>query len=276
MSSGHQVILSRDVDLSKITFSEPKQNNNGGRTIFINYNGGDLLLQTPCMPAPFGICMWPGERGAPDKYSLDLSFAGRESNQGIQEFHKMLQGLTDVVCKTALERSVSWLKKAAPSRDVIEQLFSKMIRYSKDKVTGNDSTVYPPSFKLNLPMRDGSFAFKTYNSDRSELDLASLLTESQRPCKGARVTAIIQLSSIWVVGQNQFGVSWKVQTLRMQMPATLQGYFFVRDGDEDGAADEDCAADEDGAAKEDCAAKEDGAAKRSDRSALGNEDDLFM
>jgi hypothetical protein len=240
--SAEQILLSRDVDLSKITFSEPKQNsNNAGRTIFINYNGGDLFLQTPCMISPFGISTWPGERGAPDKHTLDLSFAGREKKTSIQEFHDMLQGLTKLVLKTAEEKSSSWLKNSAPSSEFIGKIFTKMIRYSKDKLTGDDSTTYPPSFKLNLPTKDGDFPFKTYNADREEMDLYSMLSATPRPCKGARVTAIIQLSSIWVVGQTNFGVTWKVQTLLIQMPLSLQGYSFVTDNadndDDDGDDD---------------------------------------
>jgi hypothetical protein len=44
--------------------------------------------------------------------------------------------------------------------------------------------------------------------------------------KGARVTAIIQLNSLWIVG-GKFGLTWKVSQLRITMPQVSSGYAFV-------------------------------------------------
>lgn len=226
-SVASDVIFPCDVDVSKITFSAPKQLDNGGRSIFINYNNRNLIVQTPMMSLPFGISVWPGERGLPDKHTLQMSFAGRDTNQGIQDFYDMLERISDHVIDNALENSNAWFKKKYPSRDVVADMFTTSIRYSKDKDTGEQSTMYPPNFKLNLPFVDGAFRFPVYGGDREPIDLLDILRSPKRG-KGARVSAIIHLQSIWSVGLNKsFGVTWKICQLRMIMPANLDGYAFM-------------------------------------------------
>jgi hypothetical protein len=221
-----------DVDVSKITFSAPKQLDNGGRSIFINYNNRNLIVQTPMMSLPFGISVWPGERGLPDKHTLQMSFAGRDTNQGVQDFFDMLERISEHVIDNALENSTAWFKKKYPSRDVVADMFTPSIRYSKDKDTGELSTMYPPNFKLNLPFVDGDFRFPVYGGDREPLDLNEILGSPKRG-KGARVSAIIHLQSIRSVGLNKsFGVTWKVCQLRMIMPANLDGYAFMPTDDD--------------------------------------------
>eukprot|EP00798_Chlamydomonas_sp_ICE-L_P009395 gene9395-biopygen9327 len=120
----------------------------------------------------------------------------------------MMERVSEHVIDNALENSNAWFKKKYPSRDVVADMFTPSIRYSKDKDTGELSTMYPPNFKLNLPSR-WPFRFPVYGGDREPLDLNEILRSPKRG-KGARVSAIIHLQSIWSVGLNKsFGVTWK-------------------------------------------------------------------
>lgn len=232
-SANRDIIFARDVDPTKILFSAPKQMDNGARNVYINYQNtnNSLVIQTPTLNAPFGISIWPGERGAPDKYTLDLSFAGRENTPGIQEFYDMLQNVSNFVLDSALENSNTWFKKKYPSRDVIEAIFNSNIRYSKDKTTGEISNAYPPTFKMNLPYRDNHFTFPCYGTNRETINLMEILNQPSRG-KGARVTAIMQLNSLWIVG-GKFGLTWKVSQLRIALPQISSGYAFVPIADDD-------------------------------------------
>lgn len=232
-SVSRDIIFARDVDPSKILFSAPKQMDNGARNVYINYQhtNNNLIIQTPTLNAPFGISTWPGERGAPDKHTLDLSFAGKETTPAIQEFHDMLQNISNFVLDSALENSNTWFKKKYPSRDVVEAIFNSNIRYSKDKTTGEISNAYPPTFKMNLPYRDGNFTFPCYGASRDPINLVDIMNQPSRG-KGARVTAIMQLNSLWIVG-GKFGLTWKVSQLRIVMPQISSGYAFVPMADDD-------------------------------------------
>jgi hypothetical protein len=225
------ICLPKDLDLSKISYGTPKQLDNGGRCVYISYSGKNLMIQTPVMHAPFGVSIWPGERGMPDKYSLDLSFADRDSRPGIQDFFEMLQGLSDQIISDALDNSNSWFKKKYPSRDVIDALFTSNIRYNKDKITGEVTNLYPPSFKLNLPYRDGAFNFPVYGPNKEVVNLMDIHSSPGRG-KGSKVSAIIQCTSIWVAG-GKFGLSWKVCQMRIAMPTVLKGYAFITSEEDD-------------------------------------------
>jgi hypothetical protein len=143
----------------------------------------------------------------------------------------MLQNISNFVLDSALENSNTWFKKKYPSRDVVEAIFNSNIRYSKDKTTGEISNAYPPTFKMNLPYRDGNFTFPCYGASRDPISLMDIMNQPSRG-KGARVTAIMQLNSLWIVG-GKFGLTWKVSQLRVVMPQISSGYAFVHMADDD-------------------------------------------
>jgi hypothetical protein len=73
-----------------------------------------------------------------------------------------------------------------------------MIKHAKDKDTCEPTDKYPPTFKMNLPFCDGKFACEVYDDKRNLIDLNDIQT------KGARVTALIQCTGIWLAG-GKFG-----------------------------------------------------------------------
>lgn len=238
------IILPNQLDVSKISYGIPKQLDNGGRVIYINYASKNLMIQTPWMYAPFGVSVWPGERGIPEKYTLDLSFSDRDSRAGVKDFFDMLLKLSERVVSDALDNSNLWFKKKYPSRDVVDALFTSNIRYSKDKITGEVTNLYPPSFKLNLPYRNGAFNFPVYGANKEIIDLMKIHESSGRG-KGSKVKAIIQCTSIWIAG-GKFGLSWKVCQMHMKIPTVLTGYAFIpsADDDDDNGSSNPCDADE--------------------------------
>jgi hypothetical protein len=225
-------ILASEYDASKVTYTTPRQLTNGGRSIFINYNGGMFRMQTPVMKTPFGVSVWPAENGGPDKYNVNFSFEGRETNESIQQFFDVMTGLDKKLVKDADVNSMQWFKKKYPSIDVVQALYTPCVRYGKDKMTGEVSERYAPTLKLNLPMKDGKFDFPVYGPNKDEIDLAKLIANGST--KGVRMMAIIQATGINLVGGNNFSVSWKVRQLRvMEMMSGLgDGYAFRHDGAE--------------------------------------------
>ena len=226
MSAVSDVILPKNFDVARITYSTPKQLETGAKSIYISYNEKPLLVQTPDMQAPFGISMWPGERGAPDKYNVDVSFAGRETRPQLQAFFGVLESISERVITDAMDNSQAWFKRRFPSRDVVEALYTPIIKYSKDRETGEVNTQYPPNFKMSLPFRDGQFQFPVYDGSRNLLNLLDIASSDTRG-KGSRVSAIVQCSAVWIAA-SKFGVTWKVRQLRISEPARLTGYAFQR------------------------------------------------
>jgi len=231
--SSSPVILASEYDATKVSYTAPRQLTNGGKSIFINFNGGMLRVQTPSMKTPFGVSVWPGDNGGPDKYNVNFSFEGREVNEPIKQFYDLMSSLDQKLVTDADINSLQWFKKKYPSIDVIQALYTPCVRYGKDKNTGVVLDRYAPTLKLNLPTKDGKFDFPVFGPNRTPVDLAHLITTGST--KGVRMQAIIQATGINLIAGNNFSVSWKVRQLQIMELNTGLGdsYAFRRTGDDD-------------------------------------------
>lgn len=240
MSISSMPILPKNFDINKLSFGEPKALSTGGKSVYVNYAGSKFLFQTPAqMKAPFGVSKWEGENGGPDKYDLQVSFDGVDARPPVRAMFDMLDSLDQHLIEyvTVPENSTKWWKgKKFPNVDVVKELYTPSIKYGKDKDTGEISTKFPPTFKMTLPHKDGKFNFTTYNAAREEVDLMELIDAGRT--KGASVQAIVQLTSVWIVGP-KFGLSWKVYQLMLSEPAQLTGCLFQRTEEDDDDDDDE-------------------------------------
>ena len=212
------IILAENFHVEQITYGTPRINDNGGKSIYLSFHKRPIVLQTPEMFAPFGMQKWDNDKGV-TKYTLDLSFKGMDTRETVKTFFEKITELDDKLIDDGLTNSFDWLKKKGVSRDVVKELYTRMIRYPVDKSTGEISTKYPPTFKLTIPFRDGGFQCEVYDASRKQIDLSSMET------KGARVTAIIQCLGVWVAA-GKFGCTWKVLQMRVAPPQAIKGYAF--------------------------------------------------
>ena len=84
----NQVILGKNIDSSKISFSTPKMLDNGAKLVYVNYSGGRFTVQTPWMDVPWNMST-NTEYDYP-KHTLTLSFRGMDETASIQSFHDKL------------------------------------------------------------------------------------------------------------------------------------------------------------------------------------------
>ncbi len=209
------IILPKEFNPKKITFAVPRNlGTNGGKVIYISYAGKPLIFQTPEMSVPFGMSKWEN-----DKYTLDLSFKGKETRENLQSFFDGLVELDKTLVRAGLDNCQTWFKKKYTSLDVVEALYTPTVKYAKDKTTGDITDKYPPTFKLNLPFRDGAFSCEVYDKNKNLVDLLNMET------KGSRVSAIIRCTGIWIAG-GKYGCSFKVMQMRVVPPTSFKGYAF--------------------------------------------------
>ena len=142
MAATNAILLPKNFDITKVSFGQPRLQGTGGKIIFVQYGEGRLLLQTPEMKAPFGVSHWPGENGAPDKYNLDVSFDGADSREAVRTFQDMVESLDRLLIKQAMESSGAWFKKKFASEEVVEALYTRSLKYAKDKETGEITAVF--------------------------------------------------------------------------------------------------------------------------------------
>lgn len=234
------IILPSNFDVSNVSYSAPRTLDNGGRAIYMSLNKSPIVLQTPEMVAPYGVSNWNDDGKGPDKYSLDLSFKGKEGRENLNTFFEKMVSLDKKLVQDGVDNSMTWLKKKYNSVDVVEALYTPMVKYAKDKTTGEITDKYPPTFKLKIPFVNGSFQCEVYDNKRKSVDLKELIDTGA--FKGAKVTAIIQCLGIWVAG-GKYGCSWKVLQMRVTPPQTIKGYAF-KDIEDDKVDDSDIDDDE--------------------------------
>jgi hypothetical protein len=235
------IILPSNLNVSDVFYSPPRTLDNGGRAIYMSLNKSPIVLQTPEMIAPYGVNNWNDDGKGPDKYSLDLSFVGKDSRENLSLFFDKMKTLDKKLIEDGFQNSMTWLKKTFKTVDVVEALYTPMIKYAKDKATGEITDKYPPTFKLKIPHTNNNFQCEVYDTKRNTLNMKELIDSGVM--KGAKVTAIIQCLGIWVAG-GKYGCSWKVLQMRVSLPQKIKGYAF-KDIEDDKIDDSDLNDDDD-------------------------------
>ena len=226
-----------DFDLDELVYSDIKVLESGAKQAYVNYGPDNerLILQTPRFTLPFNMSVF--DKGGPPKYSIEASFRGMESYPKLQEFHDKFQALDEKLITDGMSNSMAWFKKKKTTREVVEALFHKQIKLSRDKISGEPDGRFPPTIRFKLPFRNDKFQFKVYNlGTREEINLGETPL-NQLLVKGSSVKALVQCSGLWFAS-GRFGCTWNVVQLRVRVPARLTTYSFLADSDDEENEDE--------------------------------------
>lgn len=234
-----KIILANAFDIKNYKYTKAVTLESGGKSIYSNYahpdgSSSSLIMQTPSMIAPFGLSKWTNDKtGKVEKYSIDLSFKCTDAPdsaraQSLQAFGNALKDLDSFNIDQMFTNCQAWTKTKYTSREVVQALYTPLFRLAKDKNTGEFTDQYPPTFKLNLPMRDGVLACEIYDPNGNPIDIETI------DIKGARVAAIVRCTGLWVAA-GKFGCTFKALQLMVWPNASFpKGVAaFIRDGCED-------------------------------------------
>lgn len=222
-----------DFAVSNVKLSKLRTLDNGGKVVYLSYTDKPLILQTPEMSAPFGLSKWDNDGKGPAKYTLDLSFKGIDSRDSLKQFHKALSDFDNHLVKAGLDHSEEWFKKKFSSKEVVEALYTCVLRKPKDDK-------YPSTFKMTVPYDNNMNEFRCKVFDKATKKLVDMNSVNM---KGAKVTALVQCTGLWIAG-SKFGSTWKVVQLRVEQVAKITDYAFQPTTDDD-VADDDVDDDED-------------------------------
>jgi hypothetical protein len=216
-----------DIDLGKLDLGSVKAQDNGAKIVYLQHKSEPIFVQLPSMTCPYGLSSWPAEKGGgTEKVNLDLALVGYDSNPVIKEAFDKLTGVEKLVCERAMENSMSWFKRKVNTIDVIQAIFTPIVKFSKDKDTGEPNNKYPPVVRLNIPKKNGEVDVEVYNDKREKIAFESV------DFKGAQVTAIAQIVSVWIIA-GKFGITVKAKQLKVTPSKKITGYAFIVDDDEE-------------------------------------------
>ena len=226
-------------EFTRISYGDVKLGQKGGKSAFVGYCGKPLLLQTPMMLLPFGVNVFQKE-GEEDQYSLNLSFGGYEDNEKIRAFKQFGEYFDNKILTDACStHSLKWFTKKMMNREVVEALYTPMVKYSKNKETGEINTQYPPTINIKVRCKEGRFLCDVYDSNRNKIADPNLL---ELIPKGSMAQALIRCNGMWFVG-GKFGCTWSLVQIKVIPPPRLEGYGFI--DDEPASAEEDIVVDSD-------------------------------
>jgi hypothetical protein len=166
------------------------------------------------------------------KFTLSLQFPGKEyENEDTTAFLKNMKALEDKIKADALVYSREWFGKVHKSAEVVDALWTPMLKYSKNKATGDYDYSRAPTLRVKLPQWEGVFSSEIYSEDGDKLfpktDSPSV-TPLEYLKKGSNIMCLIQFAGIWFVN-GKFSASWKlIQSVVQKPKATLQGQCFIK------------------------------------------------
>ena len=237
------VLLPKQFNVDKIKYSEMKIMKSGAKSIYVNYQGYKINIQTPVLNIPYGvndnmqfIKDDPKRKDETQKYDITVCFNGIDENQKIKVFHDKLIELENKILEDAFANRVAWFKNNFDgNKGTVSNMFSRIIRRDKDKETGMFADKYPPTFKAKIPYdsSEDKFDFDSYDMDNNEIDFKDYVSN----LKGGKAQFIIQLNGIWF-SAGMFGCSWKIVSGKFQKVNSSK-ITFVKDSDDDNVDDED-------------------------------------
>lgn len=240
--SVNAVVTPNQIDVAKLKYSEPKLLDNQSKTVYVNYDGDKLTVQTPLVNIPYNINDFNQENDKYKKFDINISFAGMDSNPKIKQFFDKMVEIEDKVKSDAFKNRQLWLRDDYDGiKKVVDKLFFPIVKHDKDKDTGKIMNRYPPTMKIKLPYDTAgkAFTFDACDMDNNEIVFADYMGR----VKGAKARLIIQLTGIWIAG-GKYGCTWKVVKGKFQMQSR-NTYTFVEDSDDENVDDKASEQDED-------------------------------
>jgi hypothetical protein len=225
-----------------IMYSQPKINSQGGKSVNIlnKQSRSYLSLSTPLM-LTWGASDFVDEKTGKGngKFEMSLQFPSEEyRNADTDSFLKNMIALEEKIKSDALTNSKDWFGKVHKNAEVVEALWTPMLKYSKDKNTGEPDLTKAPTLRVKLPTWENVWKSEVYDEDGG-----ALFPDVSRPNvtpldylrKGIQLSSLIQCGGIWFAN-GKFGVTWKLVQAVVQKPReTLSGKCFIKLKDTDKA-----------------------------------------
>jgi len=237
-SASEMVIVGSEFNpTTQSKYSKPKVNNSGGKSVgILNARTNTVLnLSTPLM-LTWGISEYVDDKTGKKTYDLSLQFPNEEyATVSAKKFLDNVAAFENKIKADAITNSKEWFSKPKMSADMVEALWTPILKYPKNKDTLEPDTTRAPTMRVKIPYYEGQWKFELYdvtnhkifpdesNPDLSPVDLIA---------KGSNVAVSIQCGGIWFAN-GKFGVTWKLFQAIVKPKATLMGKCHIRLGDDD-------------------------------------------
>ena len=184
----------------------------------------------------WGVNEWVDEQSGSVKYDMALQFDPQKSDSQ-DKFLSAMKDFQEKVANDAVTNCKKWFGKKM-SREVVDALMYPMLKYPKDKETGEPDHSRNPTMKLKVPFWEGRFNVEIYGMDRNPLYLppkygkgaegnkANGQDATSTPVdfvpKASHVKGLIRCNGMWFAG-GKCGVTWQLVQIQVRPPTRLVG-----------------------------------------------------
>ena len=145
-----------------------------------------------------------------------------------------MKAFEEKVKNDAIENSKEWFNKGKMTKEVVDALFSPMLKYPRDQATKEIDESRAPTLRIKVDKWDGDFTCEIYDldqkmlfpSDREDVSPASLIP------KATNVALMMRCGGIWFAN-GKFGVTWKLVQACVKPKRSLKGRCMVQLSEDD-------------------------------------------
>lgn len=225
MSSSQIVNITSYSPETDMFYAKPKINSVGGKNVAILNNRvkKTTMLSTPLM-LTWGLSEFVDEKSGKRTYDLSLQFPNADYPDADGEaFLEKMKTFEAKIKEDAVNNSKEWFNKPKMSAEVVDALWTPMLKYPKNKDTQEFDYSRSPSLRVKVPYWDGEWKVELYNTEQRQIwpsDEAS--SPMELVPKLTRIACVIQCGGIWFAN-GKFGVTWKLFQAVVKPPQSLKG-----------------------------------------------------
>jgi len=218
---------------SDVKYSKPKVDARGSKSIGIvnTASNGATYISTPLM-ITWGVSDYEGN----ERYEMALQFPNDDyAKDDTTNFLNNMIELETRIKADAITNAKEWFGKAKMSEDAIDALWTPMLKYPKDKNTGEYDTTRAPTLKVKLPFWDGEWKTELYDVNQKAVfpdPNGGSVSPKDLISKGSHIAAVIQCGGLWFAN-GKFGVTWRLFQGVLKPKATMKGVCQIQLSGED-------------------------------------------
>jgi hypothetical protein len=219
-------------NLADIDITAPKLNKSGGKSANILYKpskkGLYINLQAPMLT--WGASSFKDPQSGKETFDMAIQFPRKDySTPDTDTLLTKFQELEKFIKTEAVRNSMAWFNKKTMTPEVIEALWTPMLKYSKDQQTGEADMTKAPTLKIKLPCWEGKFNCEIYDPQGTMLypDENACSSPIELIPKGVNIVAIIQCGGLWFAN-GKFGCTWRLFQAVVQPKMKLGGTCLIK------------------------------------------------
>jgi len=216
-----EILNGSTFNAQEINYSPVRVSPQGGKNIKIlnSVNRRWLMIATPLMDT-YGASDYvdPATGNGIGKYSMSICFKG--ASEETKQFLEKMERMEEKIKADALKNSKAWFGKVYNSSEVLEALWSPMLKYSKDPATGEANKSKAPYMNIKLQKYSEKWNCEVYdekgdilypNDENEQVSPTDFLPQSTEK----RVRCVIQCGGLWITN-GKFTVTWELKQVSVQ------------------------------------------------------------